>query len=219
MTVDRREQLLRACRVPARYTDTERELWRIRRIPITGELVKVLAKAKHLTERMEFRGMWVDGAHTTLERLTLASMMADRGEVVMEDSRRELARHLPILLRGTGRILVSGLGLGCVVRGLLSKPEVTHVDVVELDRTILELVGPEFAENPRVSLHHGDALTVAWSSGTRWDYAWHDIWSEEESLSLLHAHLLARYDGMVEHQGAWQFPREYRRIWPGELVA
>jgi hypothetical protein len=34
--------------------------------------------------------------------------------------------------------------LGCVVRGLLSKPEVERIDVVEIDGDILRVVGKEF---------------------------------------------------------------------------
>jgi spermidine synthase len=51
----------------------------------------------------------------------------------MEDTLSELRRHTPIFMRAKGRLLVTGLGLG-VVRGLLAKPEVEHIDVVEIDR-------------------------------------------------------------------------------------
>jgi hypothetical protein len=52
-------------------------------------------------------------------------------EVVMEDSPRELRRHLPIWMHAHGRVLVTGLGLGCVVRGLLASPHVEYIDVAK----------------------------------------------------------------------------------------
>lgn len=140
-------------------------------------------------------------------------------ECVMEDTTKELRRHLPILLRASGCVLVSGLGLGCVVRGLLSKPEVTHVDVIEIDPFIIARIGPEFRDNPRVTIHQGDALTIEWPNGICWDWAWHDVWCEQGSLDVLHAELLGRYSDMVANsQGAWQFPREIKRRWPHRML-
>jgi hypothetical protein len=147
---------------------------------------------------------------TCLRRITEATMHSD-GEIVMEDSLSELRRHLPIFLAARGRILITGLGLGCVVRGLLVNPDVSHIDVVEIDRQILERVGVEFADNPRVTLHHGDALTYKMPRD-RWDFAWHDIWCEgNRRLHVLHLRLLRRYHNRVGRQGAWMLPRTVKR--------
>lgn len=147
---------------------------------------------------------------TALFRQTSATMHLPVGESVMEDSERELRRHLPILLAARGRVLVSGLGLGCVVRGLLANAAVTHIDVIELDHWILNRIGPTFAGDRRVTLHYGDALTFDWPPAQRWDYAWHDIWSPPEGphLQVLHARLVLRYRDRVALQGCWEFPRQ-----------
>jgi hypothetical protein len=100
------------------------------------------------------------------------------GEIVMEDSHHELARHLPIWLNARGRVLVTGLGLGCVVRGLLANPAVTHIDVVEIDPDIIRVVWPEFQREERCLIREGDALNMTWPPGTFWDYAWHDLWTD-----------------------------------------
>lgn len=153
---------------------------------------------------------------TYLRRLTLATLHKD-GDVVMEDSREELAKHLPIMVAGRGRVLVSGLGLGCAVRGLLANPAVTHVDVVELDREIIRLVAPSFDRDPRLTIRHGDALKIKWPRGARWDFAWHDIWTEEGNglpLHCLHLKLFARFQRRVGRQGAWALPREVKRFIP-----
>jgi len=139
----------------------------------------------------------------------------------MEDSYRELARHLPIWMRASGRVLVTGLGLGCVIRGLLAKPEVEFIDVIEIDKGIARVVGAEFANNPRVILHVADALS--WPIGKqRWDYAWHDIWSDtdagEPHLQVLHGKLIKRFAGHVPEQGAWEFPRKIKRALPFRLL-
>lgn len=147
----------------------------------------------------------------SLCRFTEATLHLPHGEVVMEDSRLELSKHLPIWMAAHGRVLKTGLGLGCVVRGLLVKPEVTHVDVVEIDADIIRVIGAEFQGNPRVTIHHGDALTFT-PGGRRWDFAWHDIWCPgNDGLQVLHAQLIERFWEHAPRQGAWDFPREVSR--------
>lgn len=133
-------------------------------------------------------------------------------EVVMEDSRRELRRHLPILLPARGRVLVSGFGLGCVLRGLLAKPEVEHVDVIEKDPDVLDLaLGALSGRNAsRCTVHLGDALSLEIAGS--WDFAWHDIWSEDDKLDLLHVELFDRFRRRARFQGAWQLDRQVRRV-------
>lgn len=186
---------LEAARVPESLELQEFGLWAIERFQVPrGDLD------------------WVGWPSLTiLRRYTLATLHC-AGEVVMEDSFMELSRHLPIWLAARGRVLITGLGLGCVVRGLLASPAVEHIDVVEIDKGILSAVGLEFVSNPRVTLHLGNALTIPWPKGTRWDCAWHDCWCEKGSkLHVLHAKLIGRYHGRVRRQGAWMFPRVLKR--------
>lgn len=150
--------------------------------------------------------------YTLLRRHTMATLHLEGGEIVMEDSVRELSKHLPIWLAARGRVLKTGLGLGCVVRGLLANPAVDHVDVVEIDADIVRVIGAEFAGDPRVTIHQADALT--WDFGDqRWDYAWHDIWTEgNKGLQVLHMQLITRFwDAVTHNQGAWAFPRVVHR--------
>lgn len=153
---------------------------------------------------------------TALCRITEATMHQEPGEVVMEDSILELSRHLPIWLRARGRVLVTGLGLGCVVRGLLAAPDVSHIDVIELDQGIIDAVGPEFASDIRVNVVRGNALTCKMPAA-RWDFAWHDIWCEGSGLQLLHVKLMNRFSKRCAAQGAWMLPRfvkrRFRRTW------
>lgn len=203
--------LIDACRVPDTVPLGVKGLWEIRRQPAPAH-----AGLNSLMART-----WI-GPYphvTALLKTTFATLHCDQGDVVMEDSERELKRHLPILLAAKGRVLVSGLGLGCVVRGLLAKPGVTHIDVVEIDSTILNLIGPEFDGNPRVALHQGDALTYRWPAGKTWDYAWHDVHADEAlDLHLLHARLIQRYRARCKQQGAWMLCRDIKLIWPFPLL-
>src|SRR6185295_6407091 len=143
---------LEAARVPKSVEPQEFGLWTIERRTLHGPD----GPSKFWRELIG-PCRWLD--YTILRRWTLASMHLHLGEIVMEDSERELRRHLPIWLNARGRVLKTGLGLGCVVRGLLANPDVHHVDVVEIDADIIRIIGAEFAGNPRVTIHHADALT------------------------------------------------------------
>lgn len=215
----RHAQLIDACRVPDSIPDGRSGLWEIRRMHLPhGSMVSAMARATNKAAA----SLGDRETYTLLARDTMATMHRGLGEVVMEDSPHELRKHLPILLTARGRVLVSGLGLGCVVRGLLTRPQVESIDVVEIDRDILDLVAASFAGESRVTIHHADALTIDWPAGTRWDFAWHDIWSDEDQaqphLSVLHAQLLVRYEPMCGVQGAWEMPRVIKRRWPRRLL-
>jgi spermidine synthase len=181
--------------------------------------------------RWEIRRVWARESGTVVGRLlfqeqvgfssqtqllthTMATLHLKHGEVVMEDSQVELRKHLPIWMKAEGSVLVTGLGLGCVVRGLLASRKVREITVVEIDSQILRVVGHEFRFNPRVRLMRGDALKID-LPGKKFDFAWHDLWTDgERHLQTLHADLLARFHPQCRIQGAWQFPREFKRRMP-----
>lgn len=195
-----------AARVPQSLTPREFGLWTIRRVESSHPFVK------------EQLGGF--DSYTILYRQTPGTLHRPPGDVVMEDSLRELMQHAPIWLAAHGRVLITGLGLGCVVRGLLASPRVEHIDVVEICPDILKYVGPEFANNPRVALHHGDALTYDFGPGVHWDCAWHDLYVDDSAieLHLAHATLLHQYKNRIPKQGAWKLPRPLKRLWRRPLL-
>jgi len=145
---------------------------------------------------------------TLLGRFTEAKLHQPFGDIVMEDSYAELETHWPIWREAEGRVLVTGLGLGCVVRGLLLNPAVKSIDCIEIDPWIFETVGKEFRSNERVALHLGDALKFKPTKS--WDFAWHDIYTEKGNglpLARLHVKLMLKtFKKCVGKQGAWNFP-------------
>lgn len=144
------------------------------------------------------------------------------GYTVMDDSDSELSRHFNAVRHATGNVLKTGLGFGCFVRMCLTKPDVEHIDVIEIDGQIIEHFGAEFSTDPRVTIHHCDAFEFN-PAGYRWDLGWHDIYTEgNEGLQFAHTRLIKRFLPHCKKQGAWQFPREtrnmVRRKWPGLLI-
>lgn len=135
------------------------------------------------------------------------------GYTVMDDSDREIRRHMCAVMEARGRVLKTGLGFGCFVRACLQKSEVEHIDVVEISRDVIYHFGKEFRGNPRVTIHHADAFSFP-IKGKRWDLVWHDIYCDgNDGLSRLHTKLLRRYRKHCTMQGAWAMPRCIARVW------
>jgi hypothetical protein len=201
-----------AARVPGSLKPQAFGLWTIRRVAIADQPTASVWAQMEFLLKIGFR------SQTQLWRHTWATIHLPHGELVMEDSARELRKHLPIWLNAKGRVLVTGLGLGCVVRGLLASPKVEHITVVEIDANILRIVGHEFRFNKCVTLIHGDALKVQLPG--RFDYAWHDLHSSdgERHLQLLHAELLDKFYDQVTIQGAWELPRWFKRKMPDWIL-
>lgn len=136
-------------------------------------------------------------------------LMRDRDWApVMSDTPAEVEDHLPFIYQARGRVLINGLGLGVVLKGLLQEGKVEHIDVVELEQDVINLVWPTYQDDPRLAIHHADAYTIEWPKGTRWDYIWHDIWHDiwpticADNLEGI-ARLKRKYARMCGWQGAW----------------
>jgi len=155
------------------------------------------------------------GTYTFLYRLTDATLYCDPpGEVVMEDTPFELQTHLGFIMQARGRVLVTGLGLGCVVRGLLANPDVQHVTCIEDSEDVLKLVGPHMPKE-RLTILEADALEWTAKNTEPFDCAWHDLWTDrgngEPHLDHWHARLLMNCWKTVQRQGAWAFDRQIKK--------
>lgn len=158
---------------------------------------------------------WVEPcSYTWLGRYTTATLHTG-GEAVMHDTPEELNTHLDFMLRARGSVLITGLGLGCVTRGVLANPNVTKVLVIERDKDVLKLVEPHMPKDPRLYILYFDAVAWCEQSSERFDCAWHDLWTDEERgephLAEVHQRLLIAMRKRVKFQGAWNFPRVLRR--------
>lgn len=199
-------QYMHAARVPASVKPQRFGAWTLQRMPLR------LIWPDYTLLRHSIRVPYdIDTMHLEDDRTEIDGTVAVN-EVVMEDSEGELRKHLPIWLHARGIVLVTGLGLGCVVRGLLANPRVKHVDVVEIDADIVRIIGAEFSANPKVTIYLADAMTWEPPAGRKYDYAWHDLWTpQNDGLQVLHMKLFRRIDAFCPVQGAWAFPRMFAR--------
>lgn len=133
------------------------------------------------------------------------------GEIWMSDTRAEIMEHTPLInkLWWTEHIpgktvLINGLGIGMAIRACLAH-NIEHVDVVEIEQDVIDLVAPLFEGEP-VTFHQGDAYEIQWPRGTSWDFAWHDIWptiSDDNLDGMRRLH--RKYRRKVAWQDSWQY--------------
>lgn len=151
--------------------------------------------------------------YTSLLRYTDSTIHIG-GETVMTDEPGELRKHLAFVRAARGDVLVTGLGLACVVRGLQCSPRVRSITVVERDADVIRLVWPHTSHD-RVTLIEADANEFLCETSQRWDCAWHDIWTDRDGgelhLAVAHQRLMIYAARSVGFQGAWAFPRAHRR--------
>src|SRR5271165_203078 len=134
------------------------------------------------------------GNYTCLMRLTTATMM-NGGELVMHDVPAELNTHLNFAMRAFGKVLITGLGLGCIARGVLANPKVKKVVVVENSQDVIKLVAPHMDRMAgKLTIVTDDAREFVKRSRAKFDCAWHDLWTDEENgqehLQLVHNELI-----------------------------
>lgn len=111
--------------------------------------------------------------------------LAEKGVGIwMSDTTAERRDHVePVMAMQhlkAERVVINGLGIGMVLSAALTMDHVKHVDVVERDQRVIDLVGPHYLKDPRVRIHHADAFEQMkkWAPDKRWDVGWTDIWPD-----------------------------------------
>ncbi len=128
------------------------------------------------------------------------------GEIAMSDTPAESWDHLSALERMRGDVLITGLGLGFVIRAALAKPAVRSVTVIERSPDVIALVEGSLARNkpPALEIQCADAFGWKPLPRQRFDYVWHDIWFTicADNLPEM-TKLKRRYAHWCRAQGCW----------------
>lgn len=135
-----------------------------------------------------------EGSYTYLKR---------NGETIMSNTPSEMNDFAHFTNMAKGDILVNGLGLGCVLKVLLSKKEVNSVVVIEQSEDVIKLVAPSF-DDKRLTIINADAYKYQPPKGAKYNYVWHDIWDAICSDNLPEmATLHRKYARKTEWQDSW----------------
>jgi hypothetical protein len=123
------------------------------------------------------------------------------GKVIMTDTPAEMIDHAEALERSTGSVLITGLGLGMLLRNVLKKKEVLKVVVIENSLEVIQLVGSQY-QDKRLSIIHEDAFK--YNPEEVFDVVWHDIWPDIYVTNIAEMKTLEeRYRPFAKWQGCW----------------
>lgn len=130
-------------------------------------------------------------------------------EIVMSNTPAEIRDHRMFfnILKMLGdpiNVLINGLGLGMALSVVLDTPEVNEVTVIEKSEDVINLAGPTFADDDRLTIIHADALKWKAPVGKRYNAVWHDIWNKIDVLnSATMGKLHRKYGGRCDWQWSW----------------
>jgi len=126
------------------------------------------------------------------------------GTCVMSNTPDEIRDFSHFLWRASGHILINGLGLGVLLKGLLLKDDVKSIDVVEISKDVINLVYPTYKKDKRLTVINADAFTWTPPLGSRYDFVWHDIWDDICTGNLKEmAKLHRKYGKRCGYQDSW----------------
>lgn len=97
------------------------------------------------------------------------------GQVMMSNTSMEVRSNARFVRQAHGRVLIAGLGLGMILQGILPKPEVKDVTVIESSADVIALVEP-YIRHAKLSVIHDDIFILKPRRGERWNSIYFDIW-------------------------------------------
>jgi hypothetical protein len=97
------------------------------------------------------------------------------GHVIMSNTDMEVRTNRAVVRQAHGRVLIAGLGLGMILQGILPKPEVTAVSVIECNHDVIALIEPSVRHH-KLTVIHDDIFAWKPVRGERFNCIYFDIW-------------------------------------------
>lgn len=126
--------------------------------------------------------------------------------LVMSDTPDEKRDHSWAVYQAKGECLIAGLGIGMVLNAMAMKEEVTHIDVVELEQDVIDMVAPYYEQlyPNKITFHCASIFDWKPNKDKRYDCAWFDIWDDLctdnlEQMATLHR----KFGKKATWKGSW----------------
>lgn len=176
-------------RIDVRVPDGQSGIWKVETFEVPKD---------DLSQKISFFKTGRGVPPGTYKRLTR------NGTVVMSNTPDEISDFLRFASRAKGSVLINGLGLGVLLEYLLTKEDVTDITVVELSSDVINLSGPTYMEDPRVTIINDNCFKYQPPKGKRYNAVWHDIWDHITSDNLPEMQTLHRkYGRRADYQESW----------------
>lgn len=125
------------------------------------------------------------------------------GIPVMSNTPDEINDFIPFVSKAKGNILINGLGLGTIIKILLTKKEVNKITIVENSKDVINLVAPAYSQDG-INIINDNAFDFTPKKNEKYDYIWHDIWDRIDPKNLKEMNILKnKYAYMDAYQECW----------------
>jgi hypothetical protein len=99
------------------------------------------------------------------------------GNLLMSDGDNEIATNADFVRRAHGHVLIAGLGLGLILKPIISSKAVASLTVIEKYRDVVELVHPHY-RCPKLIVMCADIFDWRPAKGTLYNVIYFDIWGD-----------------------------------------
>ena len=96
-------------------------------------------------------------------------------DIWMSDTPLEQESYKPAVEKARGDVLICGLGIGLLPTLIKDKPEVKHIDIVEISKCVIKLVWEQI-RTPKMEIIHADAWKYLAESPKKYDFIHIDVW-------------------------------------------
>jgi len=126
-----------------------------------------------------------------------------RDSVIMSNTPAEIRECEDFMEIAKGDILINGLGLGIVLIALLKKKTVKSITVIEKSKDVIKLVASAYKDE-RLTIINADAFKWRPPINVKYDYVWHDIWTNICYDNLVGMDKLCeKYENKTKWQDCW----------------
>lgn len=113
--------------------------------------------------------------------------------LLMSDSPQEMFLQYDAYKNASGKVLVGGLGIGLYPSMISKKPDVSKIDIVEIDKDIIALTEKQFKKNPKIRIINDDIKHFLKTiEGENYDYCYIDIHYSTGAMTYIHSVLPLR---------------------------
>ena len=189
-----------------------------------GETEKFSLQHFNVTEKEVRHCKMIDAIHgrreyagfTAGKYVKLVRKNTTFNNIVMSDTWMEKYTNMEVYYHAKGDVLIAGLGIGMVLLGIQSKPEVTSITVVEKEQEIISLVTSHLPLNDKVTIVHSDIFSYV--PDRKFDTIYFDIWDNLcgdnwEEMKKLHRKFVRKRkpNGWMSSWRKWEHQELHRR--------
>lgn len=97
--------------------------------------------------------------------------------LMMSDTHMERKTNYDFVSSANGRVLIAGLGVGLIIKGIIDRKDITEIVVIEKYQDVIDLVLPKI-KHKKLKVINADIFEWKPEKGELFDSIYFDIWAD-----------------------------------------